>query len=242
MIDKGFIKKMSIKYQTTDFNILREYSQNLFLSQLYLQKDSDNMLFKGGTALRIIYNSPRFSEDLDFTVVKIPKTKVEDVIQNVLVEIERFGIDIKIEDFSLTSGGYICFISLGILDERLSIGLNISKRISVAIRGEAALISNDIVPPYNLIQLPQIELVNEKMQALLERSNPRDFFDLYFILRSNMLATSQKAMLSKIRAMLEKKDLDFTKELKIFLPKSHHGIVKDFKPALLREIEKNSAA
>jgi len=238
MIDRGFIKKMSVKYQTTDFNILREYSQNLFLSRLYLQKDSDNMLFKGGTALRIIYNSPRFSEDLDFTAVKISKTKIEDIIQNVLLEIERFGMDVKIEEFSLTSGGYICFISMGILDERLSIELNISKRVSGAIKGEAALVSNDFVPPYNLIQLPQKELVNEKIKALLERSKPRDFFDLYFMLRNNLLTPEQKHMLYKVLAVIKNREYNFAGELKIFLPRNYQMIIKDFKSILQKEIEK----
>lgn len=238
MIDRGFIKKMAVKYQTTDFNILREYSQNLFLSQLYLQKDSDNMLFKGGTALRIIYNSPRFSEDLDFTAVKIPKTKIEDIIQNVLLEIERFGMDVKIEEFFLTSGGYVCFINLGIMDERLSIELNISKRASGVIKGEAALISNDLVPPYNLIQLPQKELVNEKIKALLERSKPRDFFDLYFILRNNLLTPEQKHMLHKVLAVIKNREYNFAGELKIFLPRNYQMIIKDFKSILQKEIEK----
>lgn len=238
MIDRGFIKKMSVKYQTTDFNILREYSQNLFLSQLYLQKDSDNMLFKGGTALRIIYNSPRFSEDLDFTTVKIPKAKIEDMIQNVLLEIERFGMDVKIEEFSLTSGGYICFISLGILDEKLSIELNISKRASGVTKGEAVLVSNDLVPPYNLIQLPQKELVNEKIKALLERSKPRDFFDLYFILRNNLLTPEQKHMLCKVLAVIKNREYNFAGELKIFLPRNYQMIIKDFKSILQKEIEK----
>lgn len=238
MIDRDFVKKISEKYQTTRFNILREYAQNIFLSQLYLQKGSDSMLFKGGTALRLIYNSPRFSEDLDFTSVRISKLAIEDLVQNALVEIERFGMHVRINEFSVTSGGYICFITLSVLDEKLSIELNISKRISGAVKGEATLISNDFVPPYNLIQLPQRELVNEKIKALLERTKPKDFFDLYFMMRSNLLVTEQKNILYKALGKLKSKDYNFNKELKIFLPKSHQAIIKNFKQTLQREIEK----
>lgn len=238
MIDREFIKKLATKHHTTDFNILREYVQHLFLSLLYSQKGSDSMLFKGGTALRIIYNSPRFSEDLDFTAIKISKPAIENMIQDVLVEIERFGIDVNIDEFSVTSGGYIGFAGFKVLNESISIELNISKRVTGSGKSETILISNDFVPPYNLIQLPQKELINEKIKALLERAKPRDFFDLYFILRSNFLPVEQKKILHKVLDRLKHQEYDFKKELKVFLPKSQHAIMKDFKSTLRREIEK----
>ncbi|MBU1894213.1 MAG: nucleotidyl transferase AbiEii/AbiGii toxin family protein [Candidatus Omnitrophica bacterium] len=162
------------------------------------------MFFKGGTALRIIYNSPRFSEDLDFTVIKMSKSDIENLVQEALVEIEKIGISVKIDEFSSTSGGYIGFLSLDILNETISIELNISKRIGARKEGEVVLISSDFIPAYNLIQLSQKELVNEKIKALLERGKPRDFFDLYFILRSNLLPTQQKGILLQVLDKLEK--------------------------------------
>ena len=67
MITQDAIKKLAIQYRTSEFpNIVREYFQHLFLSQLYRMEKADSLLFKGGTALKIIYGSPRFSEDLDF--------------------------------------------------------------------------------------------------------------------------------------------------------------------------------
>jgi len=238
MIDKEFIRKLATRYHTTEFNVLREYAQHLFLSLLYLQKGSDVMLFKGGTALRIIYNSPRFSEDLDFTALKISKTDIENLIQEVLVGIEKLGISVKIDEFSSTSGGYIGFLSLDILNENISIELNISKRISARKKGEVVLISSDFTPAYNLIQLPQKELVNEKIKALLDRSKPRDFFDLYFILRSNLLPAQQKGILLQVLDKLEKQEYDFSKELKVFLPKSYQAVIKNFRTILIKEITK----
>lgn|SRR3989338_3748161 len=238
MIDREFIRKLATRYHTTEFNILREYIQHLFLSLLYLQKGSDAMLFKGGTALRIIYNSPRFSEDLDFTAVKISKSAVENLIQEVLVEIEKLYISLKIDEFSSTSGGYIGFLSLDILDESISIELNISKRAGARKNGEVVLISGDVIPAYNLVQLPQEELVNEKIKALLERGKPRDFFDLYFILRSNLLPARQKGILAQVLDKLEKQECDFNKELRVFLPKSYQAIIKNFREILIKEIKK----
>ena len=69
MISLDAIRKLAIQCRTSEYpNIVREYFQHLFLSQLYRMEKSDNLLFKGGTALRIIYGSPRFSEDLDFSI------------------------------------------------------------------------------------------------------------------------------------------------------------------------------
>ncbi len=38
-----------------------------------LKNLSESLLFKGGTVLKLIWRSPRFSEDLDFTGSKISR-------------------------------------------------------------------------------------------------------------------------------------------------------------------------
>jgi len=42
----------------------RDYVQHLLLNQLYYR--SQDLIFKGGTALRLVYGGNRYSEDLDF--------------------------------------------------------------------------------------------------------------------------------------------------------------------------------
>lgn len=54
------LEKFTNKFQTGIDNIVREYCQHLFLSYLYQEPKSEKLLFKGGTALRIIFGSPRF--------------------------------------------------------------------------------------------------------------------------------------------------------------------------------------
>jgi len=72
MLDREIIRKLALQHQTTEINIAREYVQHLFLSVFYQEPDSEKVLFKGGTALRITFQSPRFSEDLDFSGFRIP--------------------------------------------------------------------------------------------------------------------------------------------------------------------------
>lgn len=96
MITQDTIKNLVTRYHTNELNIMREYFQHLFLSYFYKLEGAENILFKGGTALRFIYGSPRFSEDLDFSVFNIKpyklKKSIEDLFTKVLVEIENVGI------------------------------------------------------------------------------------------------------------------------------------------------------
>jgi len=68
MITKEQIYLLAKKSKINETTIFREYLQLFFLSELYSRKQSKDIFFKGGTALHLIYKSPRFSEDLDFTV------------------------------------------------------------------------------------------------------------------------------------------------------------------------------
>src|SRR3989344_2112963 len=97
MITKESLQALARSYQASEFpNIVREYFQHLFLSQMYKLNGAEKLLFKGGTALRIVYGSPRFSEDLDFSLFGVPghevKKYVEDMFVRVLVEIEHQGV------------------------------------------------------------------------------------------------------------------------------------------------------
>ncbi len=50
-------------------NVVREEYEMVFLKALLESKYGKNLVFKGGTALRLVYNSMRFSEDLDFSLI-----------------------------------------------------------------------------------------------------------------------------------------------------------------------------
>ena len=88
MMNLENIREFTRKYQTNDKNIIREYTQHLFLSNLYKINGSEKLLFKGGTALRIIHSSPRFSEDLDFTALIHEKTEIDKLFISTLSELE----------------------------------------------------------------------------------------------------------------------------------------------------------
>lgn len=248
MISKELLQKLAIRYQTGVFpNIIREYFQHVFLSELYKLPAADNLLFKGGTALRIIYGSPRFSEDLDFSAFTVDdqtlKKLVEDLFVSVLVKIEQMGIKVEIgEKSDRTSGGYFGIATFNILDyQPVGVEINISARNGREMKGEVDSVANDFVPTYTLLHLPQDELVEEKIfGALLERKKPRDFYDLYFIMRRNMLSADHKARLknTKDSIITDAKGIDFRGELGAFLPADQQAIIRDFQRALEAEINR----
>lgn len=242
MITQDAIKKLATKYQTSEFNIAREYCQHLFLSYFYKEKSSEKVLFKGGTALKIIYQSPRFSEDLDFSGFRISSSVIEQLVENTLLEIEREGLEVEIKESTKTSGGYLAIINFNFLGYSVDVQLEISLRRKNATSGSVILIASDLIPPYTILQLPEEVLVDEKIQALLTRKKLRDFYDLYFILRSRLpIPSSYKRgheLKKKILEIMKKEKIDFTKELKLFLPVSHHQILRNFETTLINEIER----
>lgn len=76
MLNYNFIHKKSVRERIDRITIEREYYQLLFLQRLYLEKGSENIYFKGGTTIRFLLHSFRFSEDLDFTAT-LPKSSLK---------------------------------------------------------------------------------------------------------------------------------------------------------------------
>lgn len=68
MITKNQIDFFSRKFKTNESTVFREYLQLVFLNKLYKKEESSRIFFKGGTAILFLWNAPRFSEDLNFTV------------------------------------------------------------------------------------------------------------------------------------------------------------------------------
>lgn len=245
MISHDSIRQLATQYQTPESpNIIREYFQHVFLSELYKLPNSDRLLFKGGTALRIVYGSPRFSEDLDFSLFRIARYEVqkyvEDLFQDVLIAIERSGIVVELGMGSdRTSAGYFGEATFQMYEyPRIAVTINAIYRDG-DVRGEVDTIANDFIPTYNLIHLPKDALVEEKVfGALRERRKERDFYDCYFILRKGMLSSDQKRRLAEFRDEIEHAaaQRDFRTELGAFLPAGQQQIIADFPRAFRDEL------
>ena len=234
MVNPDQIKQFATKYQTSELNVKREYLQHLFLSYFYQLPQTKDIYFKGGTALRIVYHSARFSEDLDFSTNKEDIPGIEDILLEVLEKIEKENIPATLNEAKTTTGGYLAIIDFVLFGEQVSIRLEISFREKVN-RGETVTIAPDLTGDYTLTVLAQEQLIAGKMHALLERKKARDFYDLYFILRKQLPIADKKTILPAALRALRSSEESF-EQLKQFLPRSHRPIIKDFKKTLEREI------
>jgi predicted nucleotidyltransferase component of viral defense system len=248
MISQESIHKLAKQYHAAEHpNIVREYFQHLFLAELYKLEEADHLLFKGGTALRIVYQSPRFSEDLDFTISGVvthrQKNFVENLFGTVLANVERSGVIVTLGPKpGPTTGGYYGDATFKIYDyEPVVVAINISSRTGRGAKGELDTIASDFIPAYSIFHLSQEELVSEKIfGALLNRGKARDFYDLYFIMRHGMLTLKQKKELAKVEEKILKMagKVDFHNELSVFLPSDQQNIIRGFPKMLADELNR----
>ncbi len=245
MLDRNFLQNLATKSEASFQNIIREYTQHLFLRSFYTKKGSPNFLFKGGTALRIVFGSPRFSEDLDFTGVGRSRD-YEKVLEETLLDLSSEGINIELTESKTTSGGHLANMIVNLFEEKVKIQNQISFRESGLRLREASktnaenmVVTTNLAPSYSIFLLDRAILVEEKIKALIERAKPRDFFDLYFILRKEELrrvikidGLQRKQILAQVEIQSRR---ELERELKELLPRSFWRVINDLPAALKRE-------
>jgi len=239
MLDRNFLEEIARKKETSFLNVGREYLQHLFLRSFYSQKGSENFAFKGGTALKIVFGSPRFSEDLDFSGIKDGRL-YEEILEETLVDLVSAGLGVEIIDSKATTGGHLATLGINLFGQKIEITNQISFREKDEVAKENIVIVSDFVPPYNIFLLKREILIGEKIKALLERAKARDFFDLYFILRKEELRKTihlDKDEREKIlRRIVSKPKEELEQELKRLLPRSFWQVIADLPAAILREL------
>ena len=82
---------------------LREIMQEIALAGLYRTGFFEKAAFYGGTALRIFYNLDRFSEDLDFSLLKHDDNfSLDKYTQGIISEFESLGMKVSIKEKTKT--------------------------------------------------------------------------------------------------------------------------------------------
>jgi len=70
MISENEIVRLATDLHIDRERIIREFYEMLMLNEIAQNSWSQWLVFKGGTALRLAYQSPRFSDDLDFGMIQ----------------------------------------------------------------------------------------------------------------------------------------------------------------------------
>ncbi|OGM09340.1 hypothetical protein A2Z67_04015 [Candidatus Woesebacteria bacterium RBG_13_36_22] len=211
---------LSKKIRININNIAREYWEMFILNKLYSDVLGTNLIFKGGTALRLIYNSPRFSEDLDFSLlgeinfIDFKKT-VEDIISQ--------QPELSIKELYSKKNTFFALIKFKqeYLSQTLSIKVEVSKRKLLLKKDLDFILATASSPTTNLKPLVRVftieRILKEKMNALSSRKKARDLFDVWFI--GQLL--KRQVIFPKIK--LEEKDIK--QELNRLLPENYKPVV-----------------
>jgi predicted nucleotidyltransferase component of viral defense system len=182
MITKEQINLISKERKINEITIFREYLQVLFLNELYSKKQSEKVFFKGGTSLHLIYNAPRFSEDLDFTV-ELREEQFLKFIWNLFEEIsKKENIEFK-ERKSISGKRFLLSATPTILPYRLFVNLDFSFREKVIFPQKSIINTGyPIIFTSYVWHLSKDEIFAEKIRALLTRAKGRDLYDLWYLL------------------------------------------------------------
>ncbi len=235
--------KMLEKYDLTDSNssydALREILQEMILLGLYDAGFFKYAAFYGGTALRILHNLPRFSEDLEFSLLEVNPNFDLKPFQNTIIDtLKSFGFDINIETREKNQNSAIAsaFVKGNTIEHLLNI--NTPKNITDKIHKYQIVkikLEIDTSPPLdfktqNIIKLtPRVFSINAftlpslfagKMHAILcrawsTRAKGRDWYDLVWYVANDIELDSAhlKARLSQSCKFLESNDIQIPENL-----------------------------
>ncbi|OGR08418.1 MAG: hypothetical protein A2341_17430 [Deltaproteobacteria bacterium RIFOXYB12_FULL_58_9] len=175
-------------------NVAREYLQLYVLRLLHELGLSTKWAFCGGTALRVLYALPRFSEDLDFSVVHSDEdrdTTIGGEVPALKRELERAGyrVNFKVKEANSVHSAMIRFE--GILadcqivpDPRLALSI----KVEIDTKPPPGFhITTTLIQRYFPIALVHHELPSlfaGKLHAILTRGHVkgRDWYDLVWYL------------------------------------------------------------
>jgi len=173
-------------------NRAREYLQALILQSLQRSGAMVPLAFLGGTALRFLYNSLRYSEDLDFSLEGDPGAydfrKYLDDIQRDL-EAQGYSVSLKISDQKVVHNAFVRFpgllFELGLSphqDEALAVKVEVDTRPPQGAVVETTLVRRQVL--LNIQHHDRASLLAGKLHALLQRPylKGRDLYDLFWYL------------------------------------------------------------
>lgn len=173
-------------------NQAREYLQALILQSLQRSGAMVPLAFLGGTALRFLHNSLRYSEDLDFSLEGEPGSydfrKYLDDIQHDL-EAQGYAIALKISDKKTVHKAFVRFpgllFELGLSphqDEVLAVNVEVDAHPPQGAALETTLVRRHVL--LNLQHHDRASLLAGKLHALLQRPylKGRDLYDLIWYL------------------------------------------------------------
>lgn len=225
---KEWIAEYKPQNEDETLSALREIMQEIALAGLSRTDFFEKAAFYGGTALRVFYGLDRFSEDLDFSLLKSePDFSLEPYFASIVTEFEALGITVSIKekDKRIRSNIESAFLKSETIWKELVLedivkqaGIKSSKQIKIKIEVDRepppgfTTEEKLLIRPFSFyvkcFTLPS--LFAGKMHALLfrkwkERVKGRDWYDLEWYIKKSI-------PLDAIHFLRRAKDTDDWKE------------------------------
>ena len=192
----SIIKQMLAKYNIISNedmrNAMREIFQEITLLGLYDSGFFEKATFYGGTCLRIFHNLPRFSEDLDFSLLqKEHNFNIEKYFQGIVNEFEAFGISTKIRKKDKSGSVETAFLDVAHnkLQKTIKIKIEVDKNPPLHFDTETKTL---LMPKsFNIKTMTLPNLYASKLHAVLFRNwktrvKGRDWFDFEWYVKNSV--------------------------------------------------------
>jgi predicted nucleotidyltransferase component of viral defense system len=183
--------------------MLVEYLQYELLDSLFKNSAAAALSFIGGTAIRILHNSHRFSEDLDFDNFGLSFAQFEELLKTACRDMEYKGF--LIEYRIVEKGAYHCYIRFPEILHQSGLTPDAGRKILIRIDSEAKerlyepekVFLNKFAIYRQILVAPAEILLAQKMMTILyrKREKGRDIYDVSFLMG---FAISDFAYIEKI--------------------------------------------
>jgi len=170
-------------------SILKEYLQYKILNSIFNSEHANKLAFLGGTALRIVYGSTRFSEDLDFDNFGLSEAEFIDLSKIVQRDLMLEGLEVEIN--TVTKNAYRIKIRIPKLlfdsglsdmnDHKILIQVDTVPQNFEYVLDKPLINKFDVFTQINAV--PKDLLLAQKIFASINRKRimGRDFFDVVFL-------------------------------------------------------------
>jgi len=236
--------------------IVREYLQVKILDLIYREKLGLNLIFVGGTSLRLTRNLDRFSEDLDFDLQNVKPESLNELMRKVFRDLKNENIDLDLYSNKTQKRAYYEFRFKDLLSD-LKLGTDPGEKLTIKFDFEnfwhnhkkEVVLLNRYGYLVNVITIPLGQHLIQKMTAYMRRAQTqaRDIYDIVWLAsqntkpdwefaRSNDITGAIVGQAIKKFAAEFKKLKNFKNRLKPFLIDERNVAKLDFAPELLEKI------
>lgn len=218
MIKPSEIQNKAREVSVRDQQIEKDYILSWILQAVAKNDNlSKSLVFKGGTVLKKVYfNDYRFSEDLDFTLLKNEIANDEIFIwfkKSFEYIKEEANIDLEIIDNNEhEDGGINFYISyVGPLgghgnNKRVKVDISRNEKLEFAPIIQNLLISYSDQDKHQLLCYSLEEVLVEKLRSVMQRMQARDLYDIWYLLEIHGIRLAH--YLQEFKAKCESKEIN----------------------------------